>query len=248
MSEIKKEKWRLINSGYLSGALNMALDEAMLEACAAGQVPPTLRIYGWSKPTLSLGYFQKALKEVDFLACEQEKIDVVRRLTGGRAVLHGQELTYSLVVQEDYKYMPKTITASYRYLSQGLLEALASLGLEAEMTKPQASYAQRNPMPHTAACFDAPSAYELTIDNKKLIGSAQVRKQGIILQHGSLLLNFSAEGLVNLLNLSKVAKAKMISYLNERVIDLNAATGEVMTFSNVADLIVQGFRDRKSVV
>ena len=109
-------------------------------------------------------------------ACKKAGIDIVRRLTGGRAVLHSRELTYSIIVGEDYPGMPMTITASYRYLSKGLLLGLEDLGLMAEMTKPISSYGQHARQPASAACFDAPSNYELTIDRRKLIGSAQVRK------------------------------------------------------------------------
>ena len=238
----KQVPWRIINTGYNNAASNMGMDEAIMEAYAAGQAPPTIRFYGWQPAAVSLGYFQHGEKEINFAACKKAGIDIVRRLTGGRAVLHSRELTYSIIVGEDYPGMPMTITASYRYLSQGLLLGLAALGLTAEMTKPISSYGQHARQPASAACFDAPSNYELTIDRRKLIGSAQVRKQGVILQHGSILLDFSPEELVGILQVSSEESIKTIAMLKNKVADLKTALGRSVTWDEVRIAMTNGLQ------
>ena len=235
--------WRLINSGFQTAAANMATDEAIMRSYASKLVPPTIRFYGWQPAAVSIGYFQHGEREINFAACREQGIDVVRRLTGGRAVLHAQELTYSIIVGEDYPDMPMTITASYRYLSQGLLLGLAKLGLTAEMTKPQAAYAHKTPQPASAACFDAPSHYELTVSHKKLIGSAQVRKHGVILQHGSILLAFSAEQLAGILQANSEEKDKTCSMLKNRVMDLQTALNRIVTWDEARLAMEAGFAE-----
>ena len=235
--------WRLINSGFQSAAHNMATDEAIMQAYAAKLVPPTIRFYGWQPAAVSIGYFQHGEREINFAACQEQGIDVVRRLTGGRAVLHAKELTYSIIVGEDYPDMPMTITASYRYLSRGLLLGLAKLGLTAEMTKPQAAYAHKIPQPASAACFDAPSHYELTVSQKKLIGSAQVRKHGVILQHGSILLDFSSEQLAGILQVDSEEKEQTCSMLKNRVMDLKTALGRNVAWDEARLAMEAGFAE-----
>lgn len=235
--------WRLLNSGFQAAAANMATDEAIMEAYAGQQVLPTIRFYGWRPAAVSIGYFQHGEREINFAACREQGIDVVRRLTGGRAVLHAAELTYSIIVGEDYPDMPMTITASYRYLSKGLLLGLEKLGLTAEMTKPQAAYSHKIPQPASAACFDAPSHYELTVKKRKLIGSAQVRKHGVILQHGSVLLDFSANQLAGVLNLNGEEKASTCNLLQERVMDLKTALGREVSWDEARTAMEAGFAE-----
>ena len=233
----------MLKSGFQSAAANMATDEAIMSSYAAKLVPPTIRFYGWQPAAVSIGYFQHGEREINFAACREQGIDVVRRLTGGRAVLHAQELTYSIIVGEDYPDMPMTITASYRYLSHGLLLGLAKLGLTAEMTKPQSAYAHKIPQPTSAACFDAPSHYELTVNRKKIIGSAQVRKHGVILQHGSILLAFSAEQLAGILQANSEEKDKTCSMLKNRVMDLQTALNRNVTWDEARLAMEAGFAE-----
>ncbi|WP_110955062.1 lipoate--protein ligase family protein [Anaerosinus massiliensis] len=235
-------KWRVIHSGIADAATNMAVDEAILSAHIAGKVPPTLRFYGWQPAAVSLGYFQRAMSEIDLTKCKEANIDVVRRLTGGRAVLHDAELTYSIVVHEDAPHIPKTITASYCYLSKGLLVGLEKLGITAEMTVPTAAYGQKKKQAVSAACFDAPSYYELTVAGRKLVGSAQVRKNGVILQHGSLLLRFSAEKFVDVLkNMTPEKKVQMIELLNCRATSIEEILKRPITWQEVCRPMPEAF-------
>ena len=234
--------WRIINSGISAAATNMAIDEAIVLAHSAGKVPPTIRFYGWQPAAVSLGYFQRAMSEIDIDRCAERNIDVVRRLTGGRAVLHDAELTYSIVVQEDYPLIPPTITASYRYFSNGLLAGLEALGIQAKMTVPIAAYGQRKKHPTSAACFDAPSHYEVTVEGKKLIGSAQVRKNGVILQHGSVLLKFSAEQFVDLLRLPSAEKREETTQmLKSRATSVEEALGREVSWQEVYEPMPAAF-------
>lgn len=193
-------KWRFLNSGGLSPAMNMAIDEAVMQAVGEGKVEPTLRFYRWNPPSLSIGYFQKAEEEVDFAELERRGIGFVRRPTGGRAVLHDQELTYSMILSESYPGLPKRVTEAYRVLSEGLVHGFRRLGLAAEMVnlaseEEKAKFVSMG----SAACFDSPSWYELVVEGRKVAGSAQTRQKGVVLQHGSILLDMDVDLLFDLL-------------------------------------------------
>lgn len=235
--------WRLIDSGPAAAAANMAVDEAILLAHQAGSVPPTLRFYGWRPAAVSLGYSQRAAGEIDLDACRERGIDVVRRLTGGRAVLHDAELTYSVVVREDHPDIPATITAAYHYFSQGLLAGLARLGVDARMNIPRAAYGHSQPRRHaSAACFDAPAHYEITAGGRKLIGSAQVRKGGAILQHGSLLLRFDADALAAVLRPPAPAtRAELARMLAGRAVGLEEILGRAVPWPQLSAAMAEGF-------
>lgn len=176
-------RWRLLNTGEADGATNMATDEAILRAVAAGLALPTLRFYAWQPACLSLGQAQ-SLADVDEPECRARGYHIVRRPTGGRAILHTDELTYSVTAPEDEPRVAGGIVDSYRHLSEGLLAGLRGLGvpgLEAHHPDAVNRRAEANPV-----CFQTPSTYEITVGDKKLVGSAQVRREGVVLQHGAL--------------------------------------------------------------
>jgi lipoate-protein ligase A len=184
-------EWRLLHTDERDGATNMAIDEAVLEAVAAGQVPPTLRFYGWRPPCLSLGFSQPAA-EVDREACAQRGWDIVRRPTGGQAILHIDELTYSICAPQHEPRVAGGVVESYGRLAAGLLAGLRLIGLEPAQAKPAYPDGQGAVGP---ACFDGPARYEITLElpnrdgqmvPRKLVGSAQSRRLGGILQHGTL--------------------------------------------------------------
>lgn len=241
--------WRLIDTGLLDAAENMAIDEAMLLAHGRGEVPPTLRLYGWQRPSVSLGYFQRAGEEINLEACAAQDIPVVRRLTGGRAVLHDAELTYSLVVKEEEKDLPRTITASYRYFSGGLIKGLSKLGIEAQINMPRQAYGQTKPSGKStsSACFDAPSHYEITYKGKKLVGSAQVRKQGVILQHGSILMSFSPALLTGVLKWHSLEQRAAAETLLTGGVASLEMTGCQITRQNLCDAIAAGFSEQLGI-
>ncbi|RAK09321.1 lipoate-protein ligase A [Halanaerobium saccharolyticum] len=204
------ETWRLLTNRSSNAFYNMAVDEAIMILHSKNKVPPTLRFYSWKPAALSLGYFQKAKEEINYPKCQEEEIDLVRRLTGGRAILHDQELTYSLIIREDFNLLADSIEKSYQQISSGLVRGLQQLlGIPAELKAVERG--KKAPVGHSAACFDAPSWYEVILNNKKLIGSAQRRKDGTILQHGSLPLAINAEKIFKLLNYSSEQQRKKAS-------------------------------------
>jgi len=198
------ETWRLVLSGALAPEMNMAVDEAVMTAIAEGIAPPTVRFYGWRPPSVSLGYFQRA-SEVDTDALKRRGYGLVRRPTGGRAVLHDRELTYSIIVSESHPLVPAGVTEAYRVFSSGLLHGFRLLGLDARLADapvPAAAGGGGAGTAASAACFDSPSWYELVVDGKKAAGSAQTRQRGVVLQHGSILLDLDAEALFGVLAFS----------------------------------------------
>ncbi len=227
----------------LSGPMNMAVDEAIMLAVAGGQVPPTIRFYRWSPPAISLGYFQSLEKEVDIVACEKAGVDVVRRLTGGRAVLHQDELTYSLVAPENNEKVAGSILESYLSISRGLVRGLNALGVEAELAegKKHAEFG-------SAACFDAPSWYEMAVDGKKLVGSAQTRRNRCILQHGSLLVRVDADLLFSILNFSneKVRERGKAVFLTKATY-LEEILGYSPSFALLCDGLKKGFESAMEI-
>lgn len=182
MSRDTAEHWRLLRSPPANGPLNMALDEAILETVSEGKAAPTLRLYAWDPACLSLGFAQP-IADANHQRLHEMAWDLVRRPTGGRAILHCDELTYAVMAQDTHPYFTDGVLASYRRLSAGLVAALERMGLEVEV-QPDASMSEgerTNPV-----CFQVPSAYEITVAKKKLVGSAQVRRRGGVLQHGSI--------------------------------------------------------------
>lgn len=237
--------WRVVDTGRGDAATNMAVDEAIMLAHGRGDAPATLRFYGWRPMAVSLGYFQRAGGEVDLAACAQLGVDVVRRLTGGRAVLHDAELTYSIVVREDCQSIPPTITASYLYFSRGLLAGLTALGIRAELSVPREAYGARGGQrrkPQSAACFDASAQYEVNYGGRKLVGSAQVRKHGVILQHGSLLLRFSPDLLSRVLICrSPEARQTLAQTLAAGVVSVEEILGRSVGWGEICGAVRTGF-------
>jgi lipoate-protein ligase A len=178
--------WRFIDSGPGPGPSNLALDEAIFEAVRKGESPPTLRLYRWSAPALTIGYAQDRDRDVDTAACRARGIDVIRRVTGGRAVLHAAEVTYSVSAPAGLPGFAGGLEEAYRRVAEGLLAALRLLGLDA--AAPAAVASGRPPRLRDPACFAAASRYEIAVAGRKLIGSAQRRKEGAFLQQGSILL------------------------------------------------------------
>lgn len=156
----------------------MALDETLLESHRLGLTPPTLRFYSWDPPALSLGYAQP-LKEVDLEACREAGIAVVRRSTGGRAVLHRGEFTYALIASEGF---PPSVSGTYRKITEVLAQAIASLGVPADIAPGKLTRAG------SPSCFQSATQADLVALGRKLVGSAQTRRDGAFLQHGSLML------------------------------------------------------------
>ncbi|MFJ5757987.1 biotin/lipoate A/B protein ligase family protein [Neobacillus sp. NPDC093182] len=242
---MNKEVWRFIDSGNCSPSFNMALDEALLDWHSEGKIPPVIRFYGWEPATLSIGYFQKVEKEIDLEAVKAHGLGFVRRPTGGRGVLHEHELTYSVIVSEDHPEMPTTVTEAYRVISEGILKGFHQLGLEAYFAVPRTDE-ERSALknPRSAVCFDAPSWYELVVEGRKVAGSAQTRQKGVILQHGSILLDLDEDKLFSLFKYpSERVKDRMKSAFKSKAVAINEISSRRITLEEAKEAFYKGFAE-----
>ncbi|XXM73772.1 lipoate--protein ligase family protein [Lysinibacillus sphaericus] len=242
---MSKETWRFIDSGNCSPSFNMALDEALLDWHSEGKIPPTIRFYGWDPATLSVGYFQKVEKEINMDAVKEHGLGFVRRPTGGRGVLHDKELTYSVIVSEEHPEMPKTVTEAYRVISEGILKGFQALGLEAYFAVPKTAEEREGlKNPRSAVCFDAPSWYELVVEGRKVAGSAQTRQKGVILQHGSILLDLDEDKLFSLFKYpSERVKERMQRAFKNKAVAMNEISSERITMDMAKEAFKKGFEE-----
>jgi lipoate-protein ligase A len=183
--------WRYLDTGPASAADNMAMDEKLLAEAVKGCAEPVLRFYTWNPPAVSLGRFQEVASSVNAEACRKHGIDIVRRITGGRAVLHRHELTYSVISPIGDDLFPNDVLGTYKVLASGLLAGFVRLGVHAEMVSPSGDSAQLVKCDRSEpACFSSPSWYEILVHGRKIVGSAQRRLAGAFLQHGSILIDY----------------------------------------------------------
>ncbi len=203
MSTIKYDKIRTLETGFNPAVTNMAIDEALMET--VGEVP-ILRIYGWHPPAVSIGYFQSMNEEVNFAKCREIGVDVVRRLTGGGAVLHEFELTYSFISRE----YPKNIMESYRWICDAIVMSINRLGFDANFVP----------------------LNDIVIAGKKVSGNAQTRRKGVLLQHGTILLGVDVNKMFSVLKVpSEKLRDKIIKDAKERVTSLAGTTFDDMATS-----------------
>src|SRR3989338_5895665 len=174
-----KMQCRFIDTGFRNAFENMAIDEAILHYCKI----PTLRIYGWKPAAISIGYNQGIEKEINLDYCEKNDISIVRRLSGGKAVFHDNEITYSFIMPENSNLIPLEINESYKVIANALIIALKKIGINAEMKKTPEKIA-------TPICFNSSNWYEILVNGRKISGSAQKRFNGRVLQHGPILIDF----------------------------------------------------------
>lgn len=179
------DTWRLLVTPAAHGAWNMAVDESILEHVGRRDSRATLRLYAWEPACLSLGHAQP-FADIDVNRLRARGWEMVRRPTGGRAILHTDELTYSVIGPTDDPRLAGSVLESYNRLACALLRAVRSLGLDARSSPPSLEPPLGKQSSPNAVCFEVPSAYEITVGGKKLIGSAQARRKQGVLQHGSL--------------------------------------------------------------
>src|SRR5215203_410244 len=193
-------KIRLLETEHRSAYYNMALDQALMST--VGDSIPILRIYGWKPCAVSIGYFQSLKEEVDIKKCKKLGIDVVRRITGGGAVLHEHELTYSFIT----KVYPANIIESYRSICEPVVMCLYDLGFDAKFSP----------------------LNDIAVENKKVSGNAQTRRNNVLLQHGTILLDVNVDKMFSVLKVpSEKIKDKIIQDVKERVMGLKVSYDEV---------------------
>jgi len=235
--EAQPAEWRLIISEPCDGATNMAIDQAMAEAAVLGEAAPTLRLYSWQPACLSLGRNQP-FADADAGRCNVRGFDIVRRATGGRAILHSNELTYSVAGLATEPRLRGGVLEVYQRLSAGLIAGLQLMGVEAR-TAPAAS--QQDAVA-TAACFDAPSAHEVTVGGRKLVGSAQCRQARWVLQHGSLPLGGDVALIVDCLAFdSEERRETLRGALRQRAVTVAQVLGTDFGHGGAAEALAEGF-------
>jgi lipoyl(octanoyl) transferase len=227
------DPWRLILDPARDGAANMAVDEALLEATAPGRSLPTLRLYDWAPPTLSLGFAQP-VADADRAALARLGWGLVRRPTGGRAILHTDELTYSITAPESHPLMQGGVVESYRRLSLGFIAALRILGIDVRAEPVERARAAKNPV-----CFEVPSQYEISAGGKKLIGSAQARRSGGVLQHGALPLRGDLARILLALAHPDTTPERV----RRRTANCGDLLGRDVSWQAAADAVVRGFTE-----
>lgn len=231
--------WRAIIHRPANGPTNMAIDEAISEAVGKGLTPPTLRFYAWDPACLSLGYSQP-IADVDVDRLARRGWDIVRRLTGGRAILHVDELTYAIAAPMDDPRVAGVVVESYRRLSQGLLAGLECLGIPVHADKAvEGAHGFKGPI-----CFEVPSDYEITVNGKKLLGNAQTRRGTVVLQHGALPLYGDLTRICDVLAFDgeterETARRRVL----ERAITLEEALGERHSMVRVVGSLMAGFAE-----
>lgn len=221
-----KEKWRLLETENYTAAANMAIDRTVLVANSEGKVPPTVRFFTWKPPAISIGYFQSLEEEVDLDICKKLGVDYVRRITGGGAVFHDEELTYSIVIPESHSQIPKNIIESYGRICGALMKGLKHLGIESK-------YSPIN---------------DIITGGKKISGNAQTRKAKTVLQHGTILMDLDVDKMFSLLKVpNEKIKDKLIVDVKQRVTSVKQILGEDIRFNEAAEAMKIGFEEEFNV-
>ncbi|OGJ50108.1 lipoate--protein ligase [Candidatus Peregrinibacteria bacterium RIFOXYB2_FULL_32_7] len=212
--------FRLLQTGFRSAFFNMALDEVLVAEISAGKSDPCLRFYGWEPQAISIGYFQSLLSEVDEEKCKNLGIDIVRRQTGGGAVFHADEITYSIHIPMNLNIVPLRILDSYQKICDGIINGLKELNIEA-------NFAPLN---------------DIITGGQKISGNAQTRKQGIILQHGTIIKSVDVDKMFELLKVpDEKMKGKLISDIKQRVTSVDKHTNQKFSFQDVIKALIKGF-------
>lgn len=225
------KEWKLIiEPKPLRGSLNMAVDEFLFQSLT-GEPLTFVRFYQWERPTASMGCMQKIEKVIDLDFCQRNGIDVVRRITGGKLVLHHQEITYSVCSSDDETFS-KTLPGSYKLISQALMAGLEKMGIEPSSADQAPPFYAKSDLP----CFSHPAQDEIEVNGKKIIGSAQKRTGTEFLQHGSIPLAHD-EDLLKAVSLLKESPAEI------RMTSLSEVLGRTVDFGWAVERLVEGFEE-----
>lgn len=230
--------WRMKIDGLQTAEFNMAEDSELLARCEQGLIPPTMRVYGWSEPSISLGYSQNAEAELDMERCRELGIPVVRRPTGGRALLHYNELTYAVVAPVTLAPFNRGLKATFQAISEALVLSLEELDVQCDInTSKQRSGPVRSP-----ACYASLNHCEITVDGKKLVGSAQKRTSKAFLQHGSLVIESDHDLFTSLLRFNdERQRIDTRQRLLDATTSLNRVCGRELTFEEICNALREGF-------
>lgn len=240
--------WRLLITGPASGAQNMAVDEALLESAIAGG-PPVLRIYAWQPAAVSLGYFQPLDDSIDREEIARRGFGLVRRPTGGRAILHKDEVTYSVAAREEHLSGGSSLMGSYRTISRGIETGLQLLGVAAQMAERsgQAREQHRSSLP--TVCFTQSAKVDMVADGRKIVGSAQTRRGGALLQHGSIPISIDEGEHLAVMPGGQTEQARQSGegQLSQSACGIADILGRVPEFDEVARALAAGFAEALQV-
>jgi lipoate-protein ligase A len=228
--------WRLLDFQHENIFENMAIDEAIFHETIKSKKQPTIRFYGSIPSAISIGYFQDAKKELNIEKCRAEKIDITRRITGGRAVFHFNEITYSVAAGEHEKIFPSEIAGTYKIISKCIARGLSHLGIKANLIE-EGRFQKKEEI--SPCCFSYPSRNELLVNGRKICGSAQVRKRGGFLQHGLLLLAFNPGKTADFLLPERAPER--IEELRRSVTSVNEEIGFAVDEREICSKIKKGF-------
>jgi lipoate-protein ligase A len=240
---MKQRELRLFLEPDTCGSENMRRDTSLLESCS-DDTPVTLRLYTWSRPTISVGWMQDPAALLDLSACRDAGVDVVRRPTGGRAILHAQEITYAVAASLEDERFGSSVRESHAVIGACLAEALARLGVRTEVSRPTPDRERRM---LRQPCFTSSGRHELLVCGRKLVGSAQRRSQRAFLQHGSLLIDRGHEQLVDfLLDAARdtCAARKLRRALRDATTTLRDELGRTPAFHELASVLAGAFASR----
>ena len=232
------ENWRVLPFQIFNAFENMATDEALFRVLQERGGPPTLRFYGWERSALSIGYFQNTATEINLNYCRRHGMDVVRRPTGGKTVLHDCELTYAVISKEGLPFFSGSLVENYKAVCSCLIRAFFELGIDVSMAK---ECRQEGKKEMGAICFAFPAPFELLSRGRKICGSAQVRSRGCFLQHGSILLDFDAEKNCRFILPSEERQADRCGFLRETVTSIHGETGEMMMPERFSGIVQRAF-------
>jgi lipoate-protein ligase A len=240
-SQNSAEVWRFIDSGFQNGRRNMAIDEAIAISATSGQGIATLRIYGWRPPAISLGYHQ-SIKDINLSLCEEDGIDVVFRPTGGRAILHAEELTYAVILPAGSNHYRKDVLPVYDLISRALLAALQLIGIDASFDR--ASLTPKDFMRGdlSTLCYATSVQHEIGFGGRKLVGSAQRRFEGSLLQHGSILIGQRHLDITRYLTRGDERWRRAVNrYMRDHTICLNELSPTPIIFPQLSLALRKGF-------
>ncbi len=226
------DRYRLLPSINESGPMQMAIDEAVVISCSEGKSPPTLRFHTFAPPAITIGYHQE-IETFDVDEIREKGFDFVRRLTGGTAVLHKNDLVYSLVLPEFS--LPSKITDAYNYLSDGLVNGLKELGLSAK--KRNSTSKKRK-----ASCYLNSNPYDIVVNEKKISGNAQARISGVVLQHGTIIIENNFPNLFDCLACSDRQRRNFLETANRTVTSVEKELGRKPSIAEVEEAMISGFR------
>jgi lipoyl(octanoyl) transferase len=231
-----KMNFEVLDTGAHDGTWNMAFDVERAEALDRGDAGPMLRVYTWNPWCISLGRHQD-IADIDQEAVQAAGYEIVRRPTGGRAILHAEELTYSVVMPSE----GRSIMEVYKEISEALTAGLRTLAPDIAIAKSQPDFQKLYKEPGSIPCFSSSARYEIEFDSRKVVGSAQRRIGSAVLQHGSILIGGAHLALADFLAVDDEVREQLRQDMLRHTITLNEIAGRPLDATDVAKAVIGGF-------